>query len=109
MRSWLVVLERRGVFIWPLRVVPHACATLIVGQLVDAASPDLATTVFWSILLGGFTTFVTIHIHMVGLLVLDALGESARAVIDDMRREVRELEAAQASDKRGALTMEDER
>ena len=108
MKAWLVVLERRGVFIWPLRVVPHVAALLLVGRLVNMLDCNFILAICFSMLLGGLTTTMTIYAHVFGVMILDSLEQAAHQSLEGLKREVRELDAANASDKRGALTMKDE-
>lgn len=108
MRSWLVVLERRGAFIWPLRGLVHLSIMVATcGVFVQSAEVPLLG---WMFGIGAalIMATVTAHAHGLGLMVLYALQESAQEALEGVRREVRELEAAQTSDKRGVLTMEDE-
>jgi hypothetical protein len=109
MRAWLVVLERRGVFIWPLRVVVHVAALLPVGWLVSlgAHERDFVVTACMGILLGGLTTTLTSHVHVFGLMILEALEQSARAALEDLRQEVRRVEMGEeaAAAQAGALSV----
>lgn len=108
MKTWLVVLERRGVFIWPLRGLVHVLvAVATCGAFVQSAEVPLLG---WMFGIGAALTIATVtaYAHGLGLMILHALQESAQEALEGVRREVRELEAAQTSDKRGALTMGDE-
>ncbi len=108
MKAWLVVLERRGVFIWPLRGLVHLFVVMIVcGAFVRSMDvPALGWT--FGILGGLMMATVTAYAHGFALIILYALQQVAQETLDSMRRDVRDLETADTSDKRGALTMKDE-
>lgn len=107
MRAWLIVLERRGVFIWPLRVVPHVAALLAVGLLVNELAASFVTAVACGILLGGLTATVTIHAHVIGLMILESLEQSAREALEGLRQDVRRVEMGEeaAAAQAGALSL----
>lgn len=107
MRAWLVVLERRGVFIWTLRGLVHLFVVMIVCGAFVQSMEEPALGWMFGIMGGLMTATVTAYAHGFALIIFYGLQQIAQETLDSIGREARELEAAQASDKRGALTMED--
>lgn len=107
MRAWLVVLERRGVFRDILVVILAGLCAVPVTAWV-AADPK-GPHAWWKLA----SMFVCLQVvgtmgyHGLRFLVVQAHEEWWQPLVAGMSREVRELEAAETSDKRGALTMKD--
>ena len=108
MKAWLVVLERRGAFIWPLRGLVHLSAAMIVCSAFVQSMDEPAIGWVFGILGGLMTATVTAYAHGFALIVFYGLRQMAQETLDSIGREVREVEAAETSDRRGALTMKDE-
>lgn len=104
MKAWLVVLERRGAFIWPLRGLVHLLVVMIVCSAFVQSMGDPALGWVCGIMGGLMTATVTAYAHGFALIIFYGLQQT----LDSIGREARELEAAETSDKRGALTMKDE-
>lgn len=108
MKAWLVVLERRGVFRDLLVVL---LAGLIAHPVTVWASDDPKYTHSWASLAGLFVcvqVFATMGYHGLRFFAVQIHEEWFIPTMDSMRRDVRDLETADTSDKRGALTMKDE-
>ena len=108
MKAWLVVLERRGAFIWPLRGLVHLSAAMIVCSAFVRSMDVPAFGWVFGILGGLLTATVTTYAHGFALIIFYGLRQMAQETLDSIGREARALEAAETSDKRGALTMKDE-
>lgn len=108
MKAWLVVLERRGAFIWPLRGLVHLLVVMIVCSAFVQSMGDPALGWVCGIMGGLMTATVTAYAHGFALIIFYGLQQIAQETLDSIGREARELEAAETSDKRGALTMKDE-
>lgn len=108
MKAWLVVLERRGVFRDVLVVIlAGLCAAPVTMWIAaDPKGPHEWWKLSWAFAV--LQVMGAMIYRGLRFLVAQAHEEWWQPLAADMRREVRELEAAQASDKRGALTMEGE-
>ena len=108
MKAWLVVLERRGVFRDILVVILAGICSMPVTAWV-AADPK-GPHAWWKLA----SMFVCLQVvgtmsyHGLRFFVVQIHEEWWTPLMADMRRDVRALEAAETSDKRGALTMKDE-
>jgi hypothetical protein len=108
MKTRLVVLERRGVFRDLLVVI---LAGLIAHPVTEWVGNDPKYTHSWASLAGLFIcvqVMATMGYHGLRFFAVQFHEEWFIPTMDGMRREARELEAAETSDKRGALTMKDE-
>ena len=108
MKAWLVVLERRGVFRDILAVILAGVCAVPPLTWIDA---DPKGPHPWWHLAGAFVCLQvmgTMGYHGLRFFVVQIHEEWWTPLIADMTRDVRELEAAETSDKRGALTMKDE-
>ena len=109
MRAWLVVLERRGVFIWPLRVVMHLCVWCLVLLWFVAREEYLGAGIFFGgFMFGPIGVAISAPTHWLALEVAGDLRDWFREWRLDVARDVRRIQIAETSDRRGALTMEDE-
>lgn len=108
MKAWFVVLERRGVFRDILVVILAGLCAVPVTAWV-AADPK-EHHAWWELAVA----FVCLQVmgamgyHGVRFFVAQLHEEWWMPLMVSMSREARELEAAETSDKRGALTMKDE-
>lgn len=112
MKAWLVVLERRGVFICTLyallaMVVVAACVTLAWVHDYEKGMPP-GVRIVWGLVCGAVVAPTGAAFYWLSRETAGDLRVWFKKWAVEVADDVQKINAADTSDKRGALTMKDE-